>query len=193
MPTEFNAQITQVVGDVASGRQGASERLFVLLYDVFHDMAQRYLRVEKVGHTLSPTALVHEAYLKLVDQNQVDWQGKTHFLAIGAQAMRRILVDYARQKKRIKRGGRLQRIVLDEQVALSPQRDEDLLALDEALGKLAQVDPRQAAIVELRFFGGLNVAEVAAVLGVSKRKEFFRRGAGGKTSLNGRSRVRLGF
>lgn len=169
MPTEFNAQITQVVGDVASGRQGASERLFVLLYDVFHDMAQRYLRVEKVGHTLSPTALVHEAYLKLVDQNQVDWQGKTHFLAIGAQAMRRILVDYARQKKRIKRGGRLQRIVLDEQVALSPQRDEDLLALDEALGKLAQVDPRQAAIVELRFFGGLNVAEVAAVLGVSKR------------------------
>ncbi len=169
MPTDFNAQITQVVGEVASGRQGASERLFVLLYDVFHDMAQRYLRVEKVGHTLSPTALVHEAYLKLVDQNQVDWQGKTHFLAIGAQAMRRILVDYARQKKRIKRGGRLQRIVLDEQVALSPQRDEDLLALDEALGKLAQVDPRQAAIVELRFFGGLNVAEVAAVLGVSKR------------------------
>ncbi|NLX12791.1 MAG: sigma-70 family RNA polymerase sigma factor [Phycisphaerales bacterium] len=169
MPTEFNSRITQVVGEVASGHQGAAERLFVLLYDVFHDMAQRYLRVENVGHTLSPTALVHEAYLKLVDQNQVDWQGKTHFLAIGAQAMRRILVDYARQKKRIKRGGRLQRIILDEQVALSPQRDEDLLALDEALGKLAQVDPRQAAIVELRFFGGLNVAEVAAVLGVSKR------------------------
>jgi RNA polymerase sigma factor (TIGR02999 family) len=104
-----------------------------------------------------------------LDQSRVHWRGKTHFLAVGAQIMRRILVDHARHHRRAKRGGGRVRIELDEQLAISPQRDEDLLAVDEALGKLARLDPRQAAIVELRFFGGMNVAEVAEVLNVSKR------------------------
>jgi RNA polymerase sigma-70 factor, ECF subfamily len=165
---EFS-QATQIVNAIAAGDRSGADRLFSLLYSALRDLASRYLRGEKPDHTLSPTDLVHEAYIKLIDQTKVEWRGKTHFLAIGAQAMRRILVDHARYKHRAKRGGGRVRIQLNEQVALSPQRDEDLLALDETLVKLAEVDPRQAAIVELRFFGGLNVAEVAEVLGVSKR------------------------
>jgi RNA polymerase sigma-70 factor, ECF subfamily len=169
MSDDKQSEITQIVGAVAAGDGSAVQRLFPLLYDAFHDLAARYLRGERRGHTLSPTALVNEAYLKLVDQTRVDWRGRTHFFAIGAQVMRRILVDHARGKKRAKRGGTGRRITLDEHVALSPGRDEDLLAVDEALGKLAQIDPRQALIVELRFFGGLTVADVAEALGVSKR------------------------
>lgn len=169
MSDEKSSQVTQVIGELVAGDRSAAERLFPLLYDAFHELAGRYLKSERSGHTFSPTALVHEAYLKLVDQTRVQWQGKTHFFAIGAQAMRRILVDHARHRQRQKRGGGRDRIELDESVAISPQRDEDLIAVDEALGKLAQVDARQAAIVELRFFGGMSVAEVAEVLGVSKR------------------------
>lgn len=169
MSEEQTSQVTQLIGDLASGDQTAAERLFPLLYDAFHQLAARYMQGERSGHTLSPTALVHEAYMKMVDQKRVDWKGKTHFFAVGAQAMRRILVDHARSHQRAKRGGGRQRIELDENVALSPQRDEDLIAVDEVLNKLVQVDARQAAIVELRFFGGLSVAEVAEVLGVSKR------------------------
>ncbi len=169
MATPEPSPITKIVNDITAGDRGAAERLFPALYDAFRDLAARYLKGERAGHTLSPTALVHEAYLKLVDQTRVNWQGKTHFFAVGAQVMRRILVDHARTKRRLKRGGGRARIELDENVALSPDRDEDLLAVDEALTKLARVDPRQAAIVELRFFGGLSVAEVAQVLGLSKR------------------------
>lgn len=169
MTSATRSQVTAVVDEIVSGDREAAQRLFPLLYDAFHRLAARYLKRESPGHTLSPTALVHEAYMKLVDQTRVNWQGKTHFFAVGAQAMRRILVDHARAKHRAKRGGGRARIQLDEQIALSPQRDEDLLAVDEALDKLAKVDPRQATIVELRFFGGLGVAEVAEVLGVSKR------------------------
>jgi RNA polymerase sigma-70 factor (ECF subfamily) len=169
MSDRESSQATQIVNAIAAGDRSGADRLFSLLYGALRDLASRYLRGEKRDHTLSPTDLVHEAYMKLIDQTKVEWRGKTHFLAIGAQAMRRILVDHARYKHRAKRGGGRIRIQLNEQVALSPQRDEDLLALDEALVKLAEVDPRQAAIVELRFFGGLNVAEVAEVLGVSKR------------------------
>lgn len=163
------SQVTKIVNELAAGDSSAADRLFPLLYEAFHSLAARYLRGEDKGHTLSPTALVHEAYLKLVDQTRVQWRGKTHFFAVGAQAMRRILVDHVRRKHRVKRGGGRLRIQLDENAALSPESDEDLIMVDEALAKLTKVDPRQAAIVEMRFFGGLSVAEVADVLGVSKR------------------------
>jgi RNA polymerase sigma-70 factor (ECF subfamily) len=167
-PTKV-AQATQIVNRMVAGNREASEQLFALLYDDFRKLAGMYLKKERPGHTLQPTALVHEAYLKLIDQTRVEWHGRTHFFAVGAQAMRRILVDHARRRKRLKHGGGRFRISLKEGLALSPKRDEDLLAVDEALERLTAVDPRQATIVELRFFGGLNVAEVAEVLGVSKR------------------------
>lgn len=139
-----------------------------LVYDEFRDMAAQYLRQERSDHTLQPTALVHEAFLRLIDQKNVDWKGRTHFLAIGAQAMRRVLVDHARKRRRIKRGGERQRITFDDQIMLSPQHDEDLLAVDQLLAELQTVDPRQAQIVELRFFGGMTSSEVAEYLGISK-------------------------
>lgn len=160
---------TQVLQSIADGDESAVHKLMPLVYDDFRAMAERYLRQESTGHTLQPTALVNEAFLKLVDQKRVDWKGRTHFFAVGAQAMRRILIDHARTRKRQKRGGDRQRVQLDEELTISPNRDEDLLALEEVLEKLETVDPRQARIVELRFFGGLTVAEVAEVLGVSKR------------------------
>ncbi|HWB10858.1 MAG TPA: sigma-70 family RNA polymerase sigma factor [Pirellulales bacterium] len=145
------------------------DELVPLIYDELRRVAARYLRREAPGNTLQPTALVHEAFVKLAGQQRVDWQGRTHVLAIGAKAMRRILVDHAKRKRRVKRGGGLNRIQLDEATALSPERDEDLLAVDEALDKLAAIDERQATIVELRFFGGMTVEEVAQTLGISKR------------------------
>jgi RNA polymerase sigma factor (TIGR02999 family) len=169
MPSDELKQATEILSGVTAGDAVATERLFRLLYGDLRELAARFLQKERRGHTLQPTALVHEAFLKLVDQSRVDWQGKTHFFAIGAQAMRRVLVDHARGRQRAKRGGDRQRIVLDEHVALSPQRDEDVLALEEALERLAEQDPRQASIVEMRFFGGMTVAEVAEVLDVSKR------------------------
>ena len=140
-----------------------------LVYDEFRALARSYLQKESASHTLQPTALVNEAYAKLVDQTQVSWQGRTHFFAVGAQAMRRILIDHARSKGRQKRGAGRPRIALDERALISPQRDEDLLAVGEAIDDLAQLDPRQARIVELRFFAGLTVEEVAEVLEMSKR------------------------
>jgi len=160
---------TELLSGVTSGNINATEKLFQLLYDDLRELAARMLSREKKEHTLQPTALVHEAYMKLIDQSCVNWKGKTHFFAVGAQAMRRILVDHARGRKRVKRGGERHRIEINEEIAISEERDEDLLALDEALTRLAELDPRQATIVEMRFFGGLTVAEVAEVLGVSKR------------------------
>jgi RNA polymerase sigma-70 factor (ECF subfamily) len=153
---------------VASGDATAADKLIEVVYDEFREMAAMYLRQEPAGHTLQPTALVHEAFIRLIDQSHVDWKGRTHFLAIGAKAMRRILVDHARQRRRAKRGGGRQRISFDEQIMLSPQHDEDLLSVDELLADLEDIDPRQAKIVELRFFGGMTSAEVAEYLGVSK-------------------------
>jgi RNA polymerase sigma-70 factor, ECF subfamily len=164
------SEITKLLITLKDGdRASAAAKLMPLVYDEFRALAARHLRRERADHTLQPTALVHEAYLRLIDQTRVDWQGRTHFFAVGAQAIRRILVDHARQRKRQKRGGGAGRVVLDESVALAPQRAEEILALDEALSRLGQLDSRQAQVVEMRFFAGMSVDEVAGVLGVSKR------------------------
>ena len=161
--------VTRVLEQMKQGDERAADKLLPLVYDEFRALARHYLAQERGDHTLQPTALVHETYMKLVDQTRVDWQSRSHFFAVAAQAMRRILVDHARTRQREKRGGGRARVILDEAVALSPQKNEDVLALDEALEKLAQVSPRQAKVVELRFFGGLSVDEVAEALKVSKR------------------------
>ncbi len=147
----------------------SADDLLPLVYDELRRLAEGYLRRERPGHTLQPTALVHEAYLRLVDQDRVDWQGRTHFLAVGAHMMRRLLIDHARGRGRVRRGGDRQRLTLDDEMAAVAGQDVDLLALHEALETLAELDERQARIVELRFFAGLRVDEVAQVLGVSRR------------------------
>ena len=169
MQSEQVSRITGILQDVKHGDRSAWERLLPVVYDELRNLAARYLRRERKGHTLQPTALVHEAFLKLVDQSRVDWQGRAHFFAVAAQAMRRILVDHARQHQAAKRGGDRERIVFDENLMGGPPQTENLLALEDALVKLAQLDPQQARIVELRFFGGLNVAEVAEAMQMSKR------------------------
>jgi len=161
--------IAKVLTAIAAGQQDAAEQLMPLVYDELHQVAERLLRHESSGHTLQPTALVNEVYLRLIGQTNVDWQGKTHFFAISAKIMRRILVDHARRKKSLKRGGRYHRIALSDDLCVSKSNDEDVLAIEEALAKLEKLDPRQAKIVELRFYGGLGVQEVAEVLDVSKR------------------------
>jgi RNA polymerase sigma factor (TIGR02999 family) len=168
------ARATEIVADLSRVDRPAGsspDDLFEAVYDPLRELARRYLRRERPGHTLQPTALVHEAYFKLVDQSRVDWKGRTHFFAVGAKAMRRILIDYARSRKRAKRGGDWLRVTLSG-LAAPPFGDLDptqLLELHSALEKLAQLDERQARVVELRFFAGLKMSEVAKVLGVSKR------------------------
>ena len=172
------SQLQERVTELLSGLVGRpaerrrAEELMAAVYDELRRLARGYLRRERQGHTLEPTALVHEAYLRLVDQTRVDWQGRTHFFAVGAQMMRRLLVDHARRHDRKKRGGDFRQVTLGEAAAplfgQSLGRDE-LLALEGALDKLAALDERQARIVELRFFAGLTVDEAAAALGVSKR------------------------
>ena len=161
--------VTRLLAETVGGEKDAAEQLMPLVFDELHELARRMLRRESPGHTLQPTALVHEAYLRMVGHSEIDWKGKTHFFAIGARNMRRILVDHARHKKRQKRGGEMTRIPLTDELCVSNRRDEDVLAIEDALNKLAKLDPRQAQIVELRFYGGLTVEEVAEVLGVSKR------------------------
>ena len=161
--------VAKLLGEIADGQHDAADELMPLVYDRLRLLAQKLLRQESAAHTLQPTALVNEAYLRMVGQNQVNWQGKTHFFAIGAKMMRRILVDHARRKLSKKRGGGMHRIELADDLCVSNRNDEDVLAIEEALEKLSELDPRQAQIVELRFYGGLTVEEVAEVLGVSKR------------------------
>lgn len=162
------AHTTSLVRTVAEGDRLAADQLMTELYGEFRSLARRYLDREPSGHTLQPTALVNEVYLKLVDQTQVDWKGRTHFFAIGAQVMRRVLVDHARSKGRLKRGGNVRRAEVDVSL-ISARSAADVLAVHEAIEDLEKLDPRQARIVELRFFGGLSVAEVAEVLGLSRR------------------------
>jgi len=168
MDTSRRDELTSALCELAAGRWSAQE-LIEVAYDDFRRLAHSLMKNEAPDHTLDATAVVNEAYMKLIDQTRVNWAGKTHFIAVGAKIMRRILVDHAKAKNRFKRGGGQQRVSLDFNEPLSPQRDEDLLALDEALIRLATIDQRQAEIVEMRFFGGMTVAEVADILGVSKR------------------------
>jgi RNA polymerase sigma factor (TIGR02999 family) len=153
--------------DWSDGDERALDRLMPVVYKDLRRQAQRYLRRERQGHTLQSTALIHEAYLRLVDQRQVRWQNRAHFFAIASRLMRRILVDHARKHGARKRGGSKIQVPLDEAVAASEERGVDLLALDEALTRLAALDERQTRVVELRYFGGLSVEETAEVLGVS--------------------------
>jgi len=161
--------VTFLLKQVARGDRNAASQLIPLVYNELHRVAEHHLRLERPNHTLQPTALVHEAYLKLVAQRDADWQNKTHFFAVASQLMRRILVDYARARLRTKRGGDQARIPLDEAHGISIDRCDELLVLDEALEKLAQFDARQSRVVELRFFGGLTVEETATVLGISAK------------------------
>lgn len=167
---ERNA-VTAALVDWGRGDTGAAERLLELIYPELHRIAERQMRRERAGHTLQPTALVHEAYLKLVDQSHVDWRNRAHFLGVAAQAMRRLLVDHARGRDRDKRGGGATLLELDSAAGESglavPARSVDLLALDQALERLAALDAVQARLVELRFFGGLSIEEAAEALGVS--------------------------
>jgi RNA polymerase sigma factor (TIGR02999 family) len=151
------------------GDQAAFDRLFPLVYDDLRQMAHRHLARERGDHSLATTDLVHEAYLRLVDQRRVDWADRAHFFGVAAQAMRRILVDHARRHQAAKRGGKRERVTLDEELAVADQRADVLVALDEALTRLSAVDERLAKVVELRFFGGLTETETAEVLGVTDR------------------------
>lgn len=160
--------ITQLLIDWGKGDQAALERLMPLVYSELRRLASNYLRRERAEHTLQPTALVNEAYLKLVDQRNARWQNRAHFFGIAAQLMRRILVDHARQRQAVKRGGvDQQRLSITSAEAVVKQPEIDLLALNEALDELAQMDPQQSRIVELKFFGGLSIEETAEVLGIS--------------------------
>jgi RNA polymerase sigma-70 factor (ECF subfamily) len=151
------------------GDPGALEKLLPLVHDELHRQATQFFRRERAGHTLQPTALVNEVYLRLVNQREANWQNRAQFFAIAAQMMRRILVSHARARQAAKRGGAEQRITFTEELSAAPEPDLNLLALDEALNKLEALDPQKSRMVELRFFSGLSVPETAEVMGVSPR------------------------
>lgn len=161
------ADITQLLAEWSDGNQSALDELYPLVYDELHRLARRYMSRERKGHTLQTTALINEAYVRLVDQKNVHWANRSHFFAISAQIMRRILIDHARRHAYAKRGGGAQQISLDEAAIVSGQASE-LLRLDEALQSLAEMDPRRSQVVELRYFGGLNNEEIAGVLKISE-------------------------
>jgi RNA polymerase sigma factor (TIGR02999 family) len=160
-PTEALLAHSRGEGDPASG-------LFASIYDELRALAGHYMRQERRDHTLQPTALVHEAYLRLIDTARIDWQGKSHFFAVAATQMRRILADHARARRAAKRGGAARKLTLDDSLAMTRDGFLDALALDEALDRLTRESPRQSRVVELRFFGGLSVPETAHVLRVSE-------------------------
>lgn len=159
--------VTQLLEAWGNGDESALEQLVPLVHGELRRIAHSYMRGERQGHTLQTTALVNEAYLKLVEQKHVRWQNRAHFLGIAAQAMRRILVDYARRRNYLKRGGGALQVTLGDAESLASERSNDLVAIDEALLSLAQIDPRRSQVVELRFFGGLSIEESAEVLKVS--------------------------
>jgi RNA polymerase sigma factor (TIGR02999 family) len=159
--------VTQLLVEWSRGNQAALDELFPIVYEELRRLARAYLRHEAPGHTLQPTALVHEAYLRLVDQQSVNWQNRAQFFGLSAQMMRRILVNHALSRRAAKRGGDVRKVPLDEALDFFEVRSVDLVALDQAMKALAAFDPRQSQIVELRFFGGLTIDETAEVTGVS--------------------------
>jgi len=159
--------VTRLLQSWSQGDQAAVSELIPLVYKELRGLAHRYMSHERPEHTLQTTALIHEAYLRLVDQRRARWQNRTHFFAVAAQVMRRILVDYARSRGYQKRGGAAAKAPFEETAIIAPERDQELLALDSALAKLAAFDPRKARVVELRYFGGLEAQEIAEVLDMS--------------------------
>jgi RNA polymerase sigma-70 factor, ECF subfamily len=166
MPPPLPQQLTQLLIAWSDGSREALDELFPLVYDELRRIARRYMRRERQGHTLQTTALVNDAYLRLIDQTQVQWQNRAHFFAIAAQMMRRILVDHARAQVVEKRGGGAERVELDDAFISADAKSAELVALDDALKSLAKIDPRRAEVVELRYFGGLSNEEIAEVLKV---------------------------
>jgi RNA polymerase sigma-70 factor (ECF subfamily) len=162
-------EVTRLLNDLRSGKREAEATLIPIVYKELRRLAAHYLRAERPDHTLQPTALVHEAYLRLTKIREVDWQSRSHFFATAACVMRRILVDHARRRRANKREGFRDAIGLEEDFVVSPSRTSELLALDDALDKLAKLNVRQSKIVELRFFGGMSEAETGSVLGISAR------------------------
>ena len=160
-------EVTRLLKAWSGGDEGALEKLTPLVYRQLHGIAQRYMAGERSGHTLQTTALVNEAYLRLVDCEKVNWQDRAHFFAVSAQLMRRILIDFARSRGYLKRGGAVAHISLDEVPPVCNEPDVNLVALDDALKALSAIDERKSRVVELKFFGGLNVEEAAEVLGIS--------------------------
>jgi RNA polymerase sigma-70 factor, ECF subfamily len=160
-------EVTRLLRRWQDGDPGALESLMPLLYEQLRGLARPYIRRERAGHTLQTTALVNEAYLQLVEQNGLGWETRAQFFALSAQIMRHILVDHARQRVAEKRGGKLERVTLDDAAMVSPERASELVALDDALQELQKIHPRGSKVVELRYFGGMNNREAAAVLDIS--------------------------
>ena len=161
-------EITQMLLELTDGNEEVVNQILPHIYDELRRLASSYLRRERSNHTLQPTALVHEAYMKLIDQSRVKWQNRAHFFGIAAQVMRRILMDHARKHTAEKRGGDAEVLPIEEEILIvSHDKSAELVALDDALNQLAEMDERKAKIVELRYFGGLSIEETAEVLGVS--------------------------
>jgi RNA polymerase sigma-70 factor, ECF subfamily len=167
MTTPAPKEVTQLLIAWSNGEEEALEKLVPLVYDELRRIARRYMKREPAGHTLQTTALVNEAYLRLIEQKGMKWQNRAHFFAISAQLMRRILVSMARARHANKRGGEARQVSLDEALVISEERAAELVALDEAMNELAALDPRRSRVVELRYFGGLSVEETAEVLKIS--------------------------
>ena len=168
-PPSTRQEVTRLLGDWSNGDEEALGKLFPLVQPELHRLAHHYMSRERAGHTLQTTAILNEAYLQLVDDTKPVWQGRTHFIAAAAQLMRRIMVDHARERRSLKRGGGALKVSLDEVALVTEARSQELLDLDEALQRLAEQDARKSQIVELRYFGGLTVEETAEYLKVSLR------------------------
>ena len=167
MSSRSSSEVTGLLRAWGQGDENALQKLIPLVYDQLHAAARRYMAGERAGHTLQTTALIHETYLRLVDIRRVEWQDRAHFLAVCAQLMRRILIDFARSRGYQKRGGAAPHVNFEEALVVTAQSDFNLVALDDALNRLAKMDARKSNVVELRFFGGLDVKETAEVMKVS--------------------------